>query len=127
MPSELSGGMTRRVALARAVVLDPGLVFYDEPLTGLDPITVSTLIRLMRDTNDVLGMTSVVITHNVAEMILLADYCYILADNRVVGEGKPQDLKQSESASVRQFMNGLVDGPVPFHYSSDEMGQDILS
>lgn len=128
MPSELSGGMARRVAFARAVVLDPDLVLYDEPLTGLDPIALSTVIRLMRQTNDALGSTSVVVTHNVDEMALLADYCYILVEGKVAGEGTPAALKHSESEAVRQFMNGLPDGPVPFHYPSRQgLAADLLS
>jgi phospholipid/cholesterol/gamma-HCH transport system ATP-binding protein len=126
MPSELSGGMARRVALARAVVLDPKLVLYDEPLTGLDPITVSTLIRLMRDTNDTLNMTSLIVTHDVDEMQKLADYCYIMAGSRVVGEGTPEQLLCDENESVKQFVNGLVDGPVPFHYEAPELQSDYL-
>ncbi len=126
MPSELSGGMARRVALARAVVMDPKLVLYDEPLTGLDPITVSTLIRLMRDTNDTLGMTSLIVTHDVDEMQKLADYCYIMAGSRIVGEGTPEELLRDENESVKQFVNGLVDGPVPFHYEAPELQADYL-
>lgn len=126
MPAELSGGMARRVALARAVVLDPKLVLYDEPLTGLDPITVSTLIRLMRDTNDALNMTSLIVTHDVDEMQKLADYCYIMAGSRIVGEGTPEELLCDENESVKQFVNGLVDGPVPFHYEAPELHEDFL-
>ncbi len=127
MPAELSGGMALRVALARAVVLDPKLVLYDEPLSGLDPITVSILIRLMRDTNDTLNMTSLVVTHNVDDMARLVDYCYIFADCRIVGEGTPDELKATGSASVRQFMNGSIEGPVPFHYPIKDLKTALLN
>lgn len=118
MPDELSGGMARRVALARAVVMDPAIMLYDEPMSGLDPIAVSTIGRLMRETNDALGLTSVVVTHNVSQMSRLADYCYILAGARVAGEGRPEDLVDSDSPAVDQFMNGKVDGPIHFHYDA---------
>ena len=116
MPHELSGGMARRVAFARAVVLDPDIMLYDEPLTGLDPIAVSTVRTLMRETNDALGQTSIVVTHNVSQIRRFADYCYILASSRIVGEGPPDALADSIEPSVDQFMNGKVDGPIPFHY-----------
>lgn len=116
MPHELSGGMARRVAFARAVVLDPQLLLYDEPLTGLDPIAVSTVRTLMRETNDALGLTSVVVTHNVNEMRKMVDYCYIIASARVAGEGTPAELLESEHPSIQQFMNGRVEGPIAFHY-----------
>jgi phospholipid/cholesterol/gamma-HCH transport system ATP-binding protein len=116
MPHELSGGMARRVAFARAVVLDPDIMLYDEPMTGLDPIAVSTIRTLMRDTNDALGLTSLVVTHNVAQMSRLVDYCYIIASAKIAGEGPPQDLSTSADPGVDQFMNGKVEGPIPFHY-----------
>ena len=116
MPDELSGGMARRVALARAVVLDPALVLFDEPMAGLDPIAVSTINRLIRETNDRLGLTSVVVTHDVEQMIKLVDHCFILADGRIAGQGPPADLRDSRDPSVDQFMNGRVDGPIPFRY-----------
>jgi len=118
MPHELSGGMARRVALARAVVMDPQIVLFDEPLTGLDPIAISTVSRLMRETNDALGLTSIVVTHNVAQMRRLVDYCYILASGKIAGEGPPDRLAGSDDPSVSQFMNGEVDGPIPFHYDT---------
>ena len=117
MPDELSGGMARRVALARAVVLDPALVLFDEPMAGLDPIAVSTINRLIRETNDRLGLTSVVVTHDVEQMLKLVDHCFILADGRIAGEGPPAELRDSDNPSVDQFMNGRVDGPIPFHYA----------
>jgi phospholipid/cholesterol/gamma-HCH transport system ATP-binding protein len=116
MPHELSGGMARRVAFARAVVLDPDIMLYDEPMTGLDPIAVSTIRTLMRETNDALGLTSIVVTHNVNQMRALVDYCYIIASAKIAGEGPPEELHASTKPSVNQFMNGKVDGPIPFHY-----------
>ena len=116
MPHELSGGMARRVAFARAVVLDPAIMLYDEPMTGLDPIAVSTIRTLMRETNDALGLTSLVVTHNVAQMSQLVDYCYIIAEAKVAGEGPPAMLSASAEPGVDQFMNGKVEGPIPFHY-----------
>ena len=116
MPHELSGGMARRVAFARAVALDPDIMLYDEPMTGLDPIAVSTIGRLMRETNDALGLTSLVVTHNVNQMRKLVDYCYIIASGKIAGEGPPAELHASTNPSVNQFMNGKVDGPIPFHY-----------
>ena len=116
MPHELSGGMARRVAFARAVVLDPAIMLYDEPMTGLDPIAVSTIRTLMRETNDSLGLTSIVVTHNVGQMKKLVDYCYIIASAKIAGEGPPEELSTSTEPSVDQFMNGRVEGPIPFHY-----------
>ena len=116
MPHELSGGMARRIAFARSVVLDPDIMLYDEPLTGLDPIAVSTIRRLMRETNMALGLTSLIVTHNVNQIRNLVDYCYIIASARIAGEGPPEDLGTSPNPSVNQFMNGRVDGPIPFHY-----------
>ena len=120
MPHQLSGGMARRIALARAVVLDPEIMLYDEPMTGLDPIAVSTVRTLMRETNNALGLTSVVVTHNVAQMKKLVDYCYIIAEGRIAGAGKPGELADSNDPGVDQFMNGKVDGPIPFHFASQE-------
>lgn len=126
MPHSLSGGMARRVALARAVVMDPAIMLYDEPMTGLDPIAVSTVRTLMRETNDALGMTSIVVTHNVNQMSRLVDYCYIIASARIAGEGRPDDLSSSAEPSVHQFMNGKVDGPIPFHYQQPGSGWSLL-
>lgn len=118
MPHELSGGMARRVALARAVVLDPSIVLFDEPMTGLDPIAISTIRGLIRQTNDELGLTSIVVTHNVQQMLELVDYCYIIAQARIAGEGPPDRLLNSTDPAVDQFMNGRVDGPIPFRYAA---------
>jgi phospholipid/cholesterol/gamma-HCH transport system ATP-binding protein len=116
MPHELSGGMARRVAFARAVALDPDIMLYDEPMTGLDPIAVSTIRRLMRETTDSLDLTSIIVTHNVNQMRQLVDYCYIIASAEIAGEGPPEELSASTNPGVDQFMNGKVEGPIPFHY-----------
>lgn len=126
MPHELSGGMARRVALARAVVLDPRIVLFDEPMTGLDPIAISTVGRLIRETNDALGLTSIIVTHNVVQMKRLVDYCYIIASSRIAGEGPPSELEQSDDPAVDQFMNGKVEGPIPFHYDSSGQNWSLL-
>lgn len=118
MPHELSGGMARRVAFARAIVLDPSIMLYDEPMTGLDPIAVSTIRTLMRKTNDTLGLTSLVVTHNVNQMTQLVDYCYIISEGRIAGEGRPRDLVGSTEPNVDQFMNGKVEGPIRFQYQT---------
>ena len=115
MPSSLSGGMARRVALARAVILNPKIVLFDEPLTGLDPIAMSTVGRLIRMTNDELGLTSVIVTHNVAQMNKLVDYCFILGGAKLIAEGSPEALMQSTEPAVDQFMNGRVEGPMSFN------------
>jgi phospholipid/cholesterol/gamma-HCH transport system ATP-binding protein len=126
MPHKLSGGMARRVAFARAVVLDPDIMLYDEPMTGLDPIAVSTIRTLMRETNDALGQTSIVVTHNVTQVRAFADYCYIIASTRIAGEGPPEALTASSEPSVDQFMNGRVEGPIPFHYQRPEAPWSLL-
>lgn len=118
MPHSLSGGMARRVAFARAVILNPKIVLFDEPMTGLDPIAVSTVSRLIRETNDRLGLTSVIVTHNVHQMRKLVDHCYILAGAKLIAEGSPQALMHSEEPAVDQFMNGRVDGPISFRYQN---------
>ncbi len=126
MPQSLSGGMARRVALARAVVMDPSIMLYDEPMTGLDPIAVSTVRTLMRESNDTLGLTSVVVTHNVAQMRRLVDYCYIIASGGIAGEGPPEQLEASAEPGVNQFMNGKVEGPIPFHYETPDRPWSLL-
>ena len=125
MPSELSGGMARRVALARAIVLDPEMIMYDEPFVGLDPISMGVIMKLIRELNDALGLTSVVVTHDVAEGCSIADYVYLLGEGCVSGHGTPDDMLNSEDDRVRQFMNGLPDGPVGYHYPADPYLQDI--
>ncbi|MGB5292771.1 MAG: ATP-binding cassette domain-containing protein [Lysobacterales bacterium] len=116
MPDSLSGGMARRVALARAVILNPKIVLFDEPMTGLDPIAMSTVRRLIRKTNDELGLTSVIVTHNVDQMKKLVDYCFVLAAEKLIAEGSPQELMHNDNPAVDQFMNGHVDGPISFRY-----------
>jgi phospholipid/cholesterol/gamma-HCH transport system ATP-binding protein len=125
MPSELSGGMARRVAMARALVLDPELLLYDEPFAGLDPISLGVILRLIRETNDVLGLTSIVVSHDVEEIARLADYCYVVAEGRVIAHGPPAELASSGSDLVRQFMAGSPDGPVPFHYPAGDFARDL--
>jgi phospholipid/cholesterol/gamma-HCH transport system ATP-binding protein len=126
MPHELSGGMARRVALARAVVLDPLIMLYDEPTTGLDPIAVSTVRTLMRETNDALGLTSLVVTHDVVQVSQLADYCYIIASARIAGEGPPGELAHSPDPGIDQFINGKVEGPIAFHYNTADLEWNLL-
>jgi len=127
MPHELSGGMARRIALARAVVLDPAIMLYDEPMTGLDPIAVSTVRHLMRETNDALGMTSLIVTHNVVQMSKLVNYCYIIAGAKIAGQGTPQELASSKDEGIDQFINGKVEGPIPFHYQSPGLAWSLLN
>ncbi|MCP1673885.1 phospholipid/cholesterol/gamma-HCH transport system ATP-binding protein [Natronocella acetinitrilica] len=126
MPGELSGGMARRVALARAVVLDPTMIMYDEPFAGQDPITMGTLVSLIRLINDTLKLSSIIVSHDVAETSQIADRIFVLSEGRVVESGSPEELAQSESAWVRQFFNALPDGPVPFHYPAPGLGDDLL-
>jgi phospholipid/cholesterol/gamma-HCH transport system ATP-binding protein len=116
MPAELSGGMARRVALARAIALDPALMMYDEPFTGQDPISMGVLVRLIKRLNQLLQITTIIVSHDVIETCSIADYLYIVANGRVIGAGKPEDLLNSNQPDVRQFMHGEMDGLVPFHY-----------
>ena len=125
-PSQLSGGMARRVALARAVALDPMMIMYDEPFTGQDPISMGTLVNLIRRINDAMGLTSIVVSHDVAEASQIADEIYLLSGGKVIEKGTPEQLKKSSSQWVRQFMDGLPDGPVPFHYPGSEFDVDLL-
>ena len=125
MPSELSGGMARRVALARAIALDPALIMYDEPFAGQDPISMGVLVRLIKELNDALHMTSIVVSHDVHETASIADYIYVLSRGEVVGHGTPEALANSSSEWVRQFMDALPDGPVPFHYPGTSLADDF--
>jgi len=127
MPSQLSGGMARRVALARAMVLDPELLLYDEPFSGLDPISMGMVLRLIKRNNDVLGLTSVVVSHDVEEISRIADLCYVVSGGKVIGAGTPAELQQSESPLIRQFMSGEADGPVPFHYPAAPYHDELLN
>lgn len=126
MPDELSGGMKRRVALARAIALDPELMMYDEPFVGQDPISMGVLVRLIRLLNDALGLTSIVVSHDLAETASIADYLYVVGDGQVLGHGKPDDLMHSDNPRIRQFMLGEPDGPVPFHYPAPSFMDDLL-
>lgn len=126
MPDELSGGMKRRVALARAIALDPQILMYDEPFVGQDPIAMGVLVRLIRLLNDALGITSIVVSHDLAETASIADYLYVVGDGRVLGQGTPQELMQSDNPRIRQFMTGDPDGPVPFHYPAPDYREDLL-
>lgn len=126
MPNELSGGMARRVALARAIALDPALIMYDEPFTGQDPISMGVLVKLIRTMNQALGLTSVIVSHDVHEALSISDYVYIIADGRVIGEGTPQSVLQQSSPQLQQFIQGLPDGPVPFDYPAAPLKDAFL-
>ena len=126
MPNELSGGMARRVALARALVFDPMMIMYDEPFTGQDPISMGVLVKLIRSVNDTLGLTSVIVSHDVHETAEIADVIYVISNGKVVGTGSPNELKNSDSAWVKQFINAESDGPVPFHYPAPDYAKDLL-
>lgn len=126
MPSELSGGMARRAALARAIALDPEIIMYDEPFAGQDPISMGVLVQLIRLLNDALGVTSIIVSHDVHETLSIADYIYIVADAKIVGQGTPEEIRQHSSGWVQQFVNALPDGPVPFHYPAKEFAKDLL-
>lgn len=127
LPNQLSGGMARRVALARAVALDPMMIMYDEPFTGQDPISLGVLVKLIRALNDASGMTSIVVSHDVAETTGIADYLYLISGGRVVAEGTPQAVADSRSDWVKQFMHGEPDGPVHFHYPGAPLAADLLA
>lgn len=124
-PSEISGGMARRVALARAVALDPQLIMYDEPFAGLDPISMGVTANLIRQLNDALGSTSILVSHDVHESFEIADYVYFLSEGAVVAQGTPTEMLMSEHPYVQQFVNAYVDGPVPFHYPGKSLAQDL--
>ena len=124
-PSELSGGMARRVALARAIALDPMLVLYDEPFAGLDPISLGVVGQLIRQLNDALGITSVVVTHDVYESLKIVDYLYFVSGGRIVAQGTPDEVRASRDPFVRQFVDGEADGPVPFHVSAPPLAEEF--
>ncbi|MCX7173925.1 MAG: ABC transporter ATP-binding protein [Proteobacteria bacterium] len=126
MPTELSGGMARRVALARAVALDPMLIMYDEPFAGLDPISLSIIGDLIRKLNDALGASSIIVTHDVQESLKIVDYVYFVSAGKVVAEGTPEELKASKAPYVHQFIWGEADGPVPFHYPAAQSYDEEL-
>jgi len=126
MPAELSGGMARRVALARAIVMDPDILIYDEPFVGLDPISMGVICRLIKQMNEALGITSIVVSHDVQELSTIAHDSFLLSGGKVVASGTPQELHGSELAEVKQFMGGLADGPVPFHYPAPDYFSQLL-
>ena len=126
-PSELSGGMARRVALARAIALDPMMVMYDEPFAGQDPISMGVLVKLIRTLNDALGLTSIVVSHDIKETASIADYIYLISNGRVVEHGTSAALDRSSSPWVEQFVHGLADGPVPFHYPAPPYEEELLT
>ena len=126
LPSELSGGMARRVALARAIALDPMLIMYDEPFAGLDPISLGVIGNLIRRLNDALGATSIVVTHDVQESLKMVDYVYYLSDGAIVAKGAPREMQASTEPLVHQFVYGEPDGPVPFQYPSADYRDDLM-
>ncbi len=126
MPDELSGGMKRRVALARAIALDPQILMYDEPFVGQDPMAMGILVRLIRLLNDALGITSIVVSHDLAETASIADYLYVVGDTQVLGHGTPKELMESDDPRIRQFMKGTADGPVPFDFPAAAYRDDLL-
>lgn len=127
MPSELSGGMARRVALARAIALDPSLIMYDEPFSGQDPISMGVLLKLIRTLNDALGLTTVIVSHDVAETLQIADYAYVIADGQLIGKGTPESIELDGSEQLKQFLKGWPDGPVPFHYPAKAFEKDLIA
>lgn len=125
MPSELSGGMNRRAALARAIALDPELIMYDEPFAGQDPIVKGVLVKLIRTLRESLGLTTIIVSHDVPETLEIADYAYIIADRQIIGQGTPQALRASDSPFVQQFLNGRHDGPVRFNYPARSYREEL--
>lgn len=125
-PSELSGGMARRVALARAIALDPELILYDEPFAGQDPISMGVIVRLIHLLSEALGLTSVVVSHDVPEVMSIADYIYIIAEKKIIGQGTPAQIRHNNSPLVQQFVQGEADGPVPFHYDAPEYADELI-
>jgi phospholipid/cholesterol/gamma-HCH transport system ATP-binding protein len=123
--SQLSGGMARRVSLARSIALDPQLIMYDEPFTGLDPVALGVIVQLIKRLNDALGMTSILVSHDVTETTSIADYLYVIADGKVIGQGTPEELQRDITPKVQQFIQGLPDGPVPFHYPAKDYAEDL--
>ncbi|HCE1301324.1 TPA: phospholipid ABC transporter ATP-binding protein MlaF [Vibrio parahaemolyticus] len=126
MPSELSGGMARRAALARAIALDPDLIMFDEPFVGQDPITMGVLVELIKDLNQALGLTSIVVSHDVSEVMSIADWVYLLADGKIIAFGTPEELSQNPDPRVQQFLQGDADGPVPFRFPAQSIEKDLF-
>ncbi|MDO6499746.1 phospholipid ABC transporter ATP-binding protein MlaF [Photobacterium sanguinicancri] len=127
MPNELSGGMARRAALARAIALDPELIMYDEPFVGQDPITMGVLVKLIRDMNQALGVTAVIVSHDVPEVMSIADKVYLLSGGKIIGSGSPDELRANQDPQIRQFLDGDADGPVPFQYPAQPLADDLFS
>jgi len=127
MPSELSGGMARRVAMARALALDPDVIMYDEPFTGQDPISLGVLVKLIQTLNQTLHLTSIVVSHDVLETASIADYIYLISEGKIAGQGTPEELNTTKSDWVSQFMQGKADGPVPFHYPAQDLDSDLFA
>ena len=125
-PTELSGGMARRVALARAMVMDPEILIYDEPFVGLDPISMGVIVRLVRKMNDALGISSIIVSHDVQEVSTVADCSYLISDGKVAASGSPDELSNTSSELVRQFMHGMADGPVAFHFAAPNYAEQLL-
>lgn len=125
-PSELSGGMARRAALARSIALDPELIMYDEPFVGQDPITMGVLVELIRNLNQALGLTSIVVSHDVPEVMSIADWVYLLADGKIIASGSPQSLRENDDPRVKQFLLGEADGPVPFRFPAQSLEKDVF-
>jgi phospholipid/cholesterol/gamma-HCH transport system ATP-binding protein len=125
MPSELSGGMARRAALARAIALDPDLIMFDEPFAGQDPISMGVIVKLISEINQSLGLTCIVVSHDVNEVLSIADYAYIVAEQHIIAGGTSQELRNNDDLRVKQFLDGLADGPVPFHYPADDYKLDL--
>ncbi len=125
-PSELSGGMQRRVALARAIALDPRLIMYDEPFAGLDPIAKGVIVQLIKTVNEAYNATSIIVSHDIKDTLSIADYIYIISDGKVIGHGEATELREAETPRVRQFLDGIPDGPVPFHYPAPDYGEQLL-
>jgi phospholipid/cholesterol/gamma-HCH transport system ATP-binding protein len=126
MPAQLSGGMARRVALARAMVMDPDILIYDEPFVGLDPISMGVIVRLVRKMNDALGITSILVSHDVQEIASVSDCTYLISNGRVAASGSPVELQNTQSKLVQQFMHGMADGPVAFHFAAPDYEEQLL-
>ena len=126
MPNTLSGGMARRVALARAIVMDPEILIYDEPFVGLDPISMGVIVRLVRKMNDALGISSILVSHDIQEVSTVADQSFLLSDGKVAASGSPDELSNTQSELVRQFMHGMADGPVAFHFDAPNYAEQLL-